>query len=797
MPVRIYDISKKLGLENKVILAKAKSLGIAAAKVPSSSLDKISAEYLEEQLCKDLPELAARLAPPPPPAPKAAPSEPIVVIKPPPEPPQPEVKEEPPKIEEAPPPVVPVVEVPKPPPPPAKPAGPKIGEKVGFIQLPARPQPRGADKAGAAKPPPSRPRGPQRTDSRQPFQRSSGGRQSAPSTREPAKPAAAPQPKFVAPATGEIIVIKPPIVVRELAAQLKQKPFKIIADLMELGVFANVNQAIDEKIAQQLCAKYGFRFEVEKRERGGGVVHAPIKKVELDVEDKLEQLKPRAPVVTIMGHVDHGKTTLLDVIRKANVAAGEAGGITQHIGAYTISVPHPERKNELAQITFLDTPGHAAFSSMRARGANVTDIVVLVVAANDGVMPQTLEALSHARAAKVPILVAVNKCDHPNANPMKVRQQLQDKGLVPDDWGGDTIFADVSALTKQGVDKLLELILLQAELLELKANPNRRAKGNVIESGVEPGGPTATVLVRKGTLRVSDIILCGEFYGRVRALIDEEGDRLKEAGPSVAVKVLGLNGVPDAGLEFSVVEDEKAARELAEQRAHEIKTQDLENRSKVTLENLFASLAAAQSKALKVVVKADTQGSVEAIVEALKKIEAEKVSLEIIHSDVGTITENDVALASASDAVILGFHARLDSTAAEKAKHEGVQIKLYAIIYELIDQVKEAMAGLLEPVVRENIIGSAEVRQIFELSKGAPVAGCMVASGRIVKGKVRVRRRKDVIYEGIAQSLRRFQDEVNEVRAGMECGIRIEGYSEFQVGDTIECYTTEKIAAKL
>jgi translation initiation factor IF-2 len=785
MPVRIYDISKKLGLENKAILAKAKSLGIAAAKVPSSSLDKISAEYLEEQLCIDHPELAAKLAPPPPPAPKAAPSEPIVVIKtPPPEPPKPEVKEEPP----------PVVEAPQPPPPPPKPAGPKIGEKVGFIQLPTR-LPRIGDKAGSVKHPPSRQSPPQKTEPRQ-AHRPTTGRQTATPSREAAKPAA-PQPKFIAPATGEIIIIKPPIVVRELATQLKQKPFKIIADLMELGVFANVNQAIDEKIAQQLCAKYGFRFEVEKRERGGGVVHAPDKKIELDVEDKPGQLKPRAPVVTIMGHVDHGKTTLLDVIRKSNVAAGEAGGITQHIGAYTITVPHPDRKKGLAQITFLDTPGHAAFSSMRARGANVTDIVVLVVAANDGVMPQTLEALNHAKAAKVPVLVAVNKMDHPNANPLKVRQQLQDKGLVPDDWGGDTIFVDVSALTKQGVDKLLEMILLQAELLELKANPDRRAKGNVIESGVEPGGPTATVLVRKGTLRVSDIILCGEFYGRVRALISEEGQRLKEAGPSVAVRVLGLNGVPDAGLEFSVVEDEKAARELAEQRANLTKAHDLENRSKVTLENLFASLAAAQSKSLKVVVKADTQGSVEAIVEALRKIESDKVTLEILHSDVGTITENDVALASASAAVILGFHARLDSTAAEKAKHEGVQIKLYAIIYELIDQVKEAMAGLLEPDVRESVIGSAEVRQIFELSKGVPVAGCMVSSGRIVKGKVRVRRRKDVIYEGIAQSLRRFQDEVNEVRAGMECGIRIEGYSEFQVGDAIECYTTEKVAAKL
>jgi translation initiation factor IF-2 len=605
-------------------------------------------------------------------------------------------------------------------------------------------------------------------------------------------------PKLVLPPDAQVISIKPPIVVRELADQLRQKPFKIIADLMESGVFANVNQAIDESVAQRICAKYGFRFEVEKRERGSGLVHAPIKTVELDVEDKLEDLAPRAPVVTIMGHVDHGKTTLLDVIRKSNVAAGEAGGITQHIGAYTISFPHPERKKEIAQITFLDTPGHAAFSSMRARGANVTDIVVLVVAANDGVMPQTLEALNHARAAKVPVLVAVNKMDHPNANALKVRQQLQDKGLVPDDWGGDTIFVEVSALTKQGVDKLIEMILLQADLLELKANPNRRAKGNVIESGLEPGGPTATVLVRKGTLRVGDVIICGQYYGRVRALISEEGKRLKEAAPSVAVKVLGVNGVPEAGLEFSVVEDERAARDLAEQRGQEAKALGQEaTRAKVTLENLFDQLASSTSKVLKVVVKADTQGSVEAIVDALKKIESEKVSLEVIHSAVGTITESDVALASASDAVILGFHTRIDSGVADKAKHEGVQIKLYAIIYELVDQVKEAMAGLLEPLLKDLTLGAAEVRKIFELSKGTPVAGCMVVSGRIVKGKVRVRRRKEIIYEGITQSLRRFQDEVNEVRAGMECGIRIEAFSDFQIGDNIECYAMEKVAQKL
>jgi len=832
MPVRIYDISKKLGLENKEVLSKAKELGIAAARVASSSLDKITAEFLEDELLKAHPDIAAKMAPVPAvEAPKPAPIEEkiVVITAPPPEVPAVdtqaeavtatttttlefgtagEIKEEFQPAEAAiaePPPAPPV----KPPPP----AGPKLGEKVGFIQLPTKPAPKPVEKPGAVKPPvPQKNFGPQAKPGYAPqskpgfgprppgkFGDKTNGKSAVPQRAPGARTPEPPSPARVAlPADAQVITIKPPIIVRDLAEQLKQKPFIVIGDLMKMGVFATVNQAIDEGTAQKVCAIHGFRFEVEKRERGGGVVHAPVKKVELDVEDKPEELRPRAPVVTIMGHVDHGKTTLLDVIRKSNVAAGEAGGITQHIGAYTISFPHPERKTELAQVTFLDTPGHAAFSSMRARGANVTDIVVLVVAANDGVMPQTLEALNHAKAAKVPIIVAVNKIDHPNANSMKVRQQLQDKGLVPDDWGGDTIFAEVSALTKQGVDKLIELLLLQADLLELKANPNRRAKGNVIESGLEPGGPTATVLVRKGTLRVGEVIICGQYYGRVRALINEEGKRLKEAAPSVAVKVLGLNGVPEAGLEFSVVEDEKSARDLAEQRMLEARALGQEAaRGKVTLENLFATLESQQSKVLKSVVKADTQGSVEAIVEALKKIESDKVSLEIIHSAVGTITESDVALASASNAVILGFHTRVDSGVADKAKHEDVQIKLYAIIYELIDEVKEGMAGLLDPLQKEVIIGSAEVRKIFELSKGAPVAGCIVSTGRIAKGKVRVRRRKEVIYEGLTQSLRRFQDEVTEVRAGMECGIRIEGFSDFQVGDAIECYSIEKIAQKL
>ena len=605
-------------------------------------------------------------------------------------------------------------------------------------------------------------------------------------------------PRAALPADAQVITMKPPIVVRDLAEQMKRKPFQLIADLMQMGIFANVNQAVDEPVAVKLCAKHGFKFEIEKRAKGEGQVHAPVKKTESDPEDKPEQLKPRPPVVTIMGHVDHGKTSLLDVIRKANVAAGEAGGITQHIGAYTIAVPHPERKGELAQITFLDTPGHAAFSAMRARGANVTDIVVLVVAANDGVMPQTLEALSHAQAAKVPILVAVNKCDHPNANPLKVRQQLQEKGLVSDEWGGNTLFVDCSALTKQGIDKLLEMVVFQADLLELKANPDRKAKGNVIESGLQAGGPTATVLVRKGTLRVGDIILCGSHYGRVRALINEEGERLKEATPSVAVRVLGLNGVPEAGQEFTIVENEKTARDIAEERALAEKAAEAEARQpRVTLENLFAKIAENQQLTLKVVVKADTQGSVEAIVEALKKIDSSKVTLDIVHHAVGTVTESDVDLAGASKCVVLGFHTRIDSGANEKAKQYGIQIKLYAIIYELIDEVKDAMAGLLPPVLKDVVVGSAEVRQLFELSKGGVVAGCSVTMGRIIKGKVRVMRRKNLVYEGVTLSLRRFQDEVNEVRSGLECGIRIDGFNEFQTGDTIECYTVEKVKQAL
>ena len=832
MPVRIYDIAKRLGIESKQVLAIAKELGIKEAKVPSSSLDKITAEFLEEKLGPMKPAVPAPVV--------EAPAPVVLITAPEPEPPPaPAPETEPQAVEaaapaSAEPPAAPIAHVelgveaaPEPvaaatpaaaaplapvvPQPPPEPPKLTVGQLIGRVDLSKfaarRPEPARDDRRAptgptqVARPGDSRGfQGNRPGDNRGGYQAARPGygqQQRGPATPPP--PPKPVDPRASLPSSAQIIMMKPPIVVRDLAEQMRRKPFQLIADLMQMGIFANVNQAVDEPVAIKLCAKHGFKFEVEKRAKGEGHVHAAPKKVEADpIDDKPEDLKTRPPVVTIMGHVDHGKTSLLDVIRKANVAAGESGGITQHIGAYTITVPHPEKKGEQAQITFLDTPGHAAFSAMRARGANVTDLVVLVVAANDGVMPQTLEALSHALAAKVPILVAVNKCDHPNANPTRVRQQLQEKGLTPDEWGGTTLFVDCSAVTKQGIDKLLEMIVFQTDLLELKANPDRKAKGNVIESGLQAGGPTATVLVRKGTLKVGDVILCGSHHGRVRALINEEGERLKIATPSVAVRVLGLNGVPEAGIEFVVVDNERSARDIAEERELAEKATDAEDRRpRVTLENLFAKIAENQQLTLKVVVKADTQGSVEAIVEALRKIETNKVALDIVHYAVGTVTESDVDLAGASKCVILGFHTRIDSGTNEKAKQFAVQIKLYAIIYELIDEVKEAMAGLLPPTLKDVVVGSAEVRQIFELSKGGAVAGCSVTLGRIVKGKVRVMRKKNLLYEGVTLSLRRFQDEVNEVRSGLECGIRIDGFNEFQLGDAIECYAVEKLKQAL
>ncbi len=591
----------------------------------------------------------------------------------------------------------------------------------------------------------------------------------------------------------KIVVIKPPIIVKDLAAKLGLKPYQIIHHLMEMNIFTSANQSLEEEVARKLCAKLNFTFEIEKREKGAGQVHAPIKIVEPPKAEPVapSELQSRPPVITFMGHVDHGKTSLLDAIRKARVVAGEAGGITQHIGAYTV-------KRGTHSITFLDTPGHEAFTAMRARGANVTDIVVLVVAADDGMMATTLEAINHARAAKVQIMVAINKIDLPGANLNRIKGQLQEHGLVPEEYGGDTIVCEVSATKGIGIEKLLEMMLLQAEILELKANPRGASRGTVIEAQFEQGrGPTATVLVRQGTLRVGDAVLAGPYYGRVKALINDLGQNVKEAGPSIPVKVLGLDGAPSPGEEFNVLKNEREARELAEDRRDKLRLGKLEAPPKITLENLFEAIADEKHKVLKLVIKGDVQGSVEAIVTSLKKIDSKKIDLDIVLSSAGAISESDVLLAKASQAIVIGFNTRTDNAAANAAKRENVQIKLFSIIYELIDQVKEAMAGLLDPELRETTLGHALVKQVFQLSK-YPVAGCSVTSGRIVRNaRARVVRRRQPIYDGQVVTLKRFQDDASEVRAGLECGIRLGDFNEYLVDDVIECYQLEKFAQSL
>ncbi len=591
----------------------------------------------------------------------------------------------------------------------------------------------------------------------------------------------------------KIVHLKSSITVKDLAPLIGIKPFQVIADLMALNIFANINQTIELDTVAKLCDKHNFILERERKDtsKGHHKVEVKVEAPKAPEKPKEEALKPRAPIVTFMGHVDHGKTSLLDAIRKARVAQGEAGGITQHIGAYSVT-----RNGQ--SITFLDTPGHAAFTAMRARGANVTDIVVLVVAADDGLMPQTLEAISHAKAAKVQIMVAINKIDLASANPDRVKTQLQEQGLSPEDWGGETICVPVSATKGTGVDELLDLIALQAEVLELKSDPNADARGIVIEAQLEQGrGPTANVIVKLGTLKVGDPFICGNYWGKVKQLIDDNGKPIKAAGPATPVKVLGLSGLPNAGDELVVMEDERSARILGEERLLEIRNNKLATPQRATLENLFANIAEGQKPTLQVVLKGDVQGSTEAIIGALKDIPQTKITLDIIHSAVGPVTESDVLLASASNAVIIGFSVKVENNALTVSKREGVQVKLYSIIYELIDQVKEAMAGMLEPELRESVIGHAEVRQVFDLTKGK-VAGCYVTDGRISRSaRARVLRKKQAVYDGGLATLRRFQDDVKEVRAGLECGIRLGDYSEYQAGDIIQCYTLEKVAQQL
>jgi translation initiation factor IF-2 len=606
-------------------------------------------------------------------------------------------------------------------------------------------------------------------------------------------PAAAPASEPSAPAGDEKIVhIKPPIIVRELAQQIGLKPFQLIHDLMDMNIFAAINHTIEPDVAAAICKKHGYTFEVEKREKGGGVHTRPVVVAEPPppVNQTKEELKPRAPIVTFMGHVDHGKTSLMDSIRKSRVAAGEAGGITQHIGAYGVVYKGQN-------ITFIDTPGHEAFTAMRARGAKVTDVVVLVVAADDGIMPQTNEAINHARAAKVPIIVAINKVDLVSANVDRVKTQLQDKGLTPEDWGGETICVPVSATKGTGIEQLLEMILLQSEIMELKASPTAPARATVIEAQIEPGrGPTATVIVQMGTLKVGQPFICGSFSGKVKSLINDVGENVKEAGPATPVKILGFTGLPNAGDELTAMDSEKSVRTLSEERLADLRNQKLAMPQRATLESLFDSMGDGQ-KSLLLILKCDVQGSAEALAQSLNQIESKKIDLELIHIGVGPITESDVLLATASNAVIVGFNVKVENQAASAAKREGVQIKLYSIIYELLDQVKEAMVGMLDPEVRESVVGHAEVRQVFELSKGT-VAGCFVTDGRIVRtGRARILRRRQAIYDGGLATLRRFQDDVKEVRAGVECGLKLGDFTEYEVGDIVECYNLEKVAQQL
>ena len=606
----------------------------------------------------------------------------------------------------------------------------------------------------------------------------------------------------------KIIHLKPPIIVKDLVAAMNVKAFLIMKDLMDLGIFANPNLTIEADIASKICEKHGFVFEKEKRQKGEGV-HKVETKVELppapptkpeevkaavkeeEKKDKPSEFKLRAPIVTFMGHVDHGKTTLMDAIRKARVAAGEAGGITQHIGAYSVEY-------NKQRITFLDTPGHAAFTAMRARGANVTDIVVLIVAADDGIMPQTIEAINHAKAAKVKMIVAITKIDAPGANVDRVKGQLQDRGLQPEDWGGEIGVCPVSAVKNIGVTDLLDRIQLEAEIMEIKATESGPARATVIEAQVEQGrGPTATLIVRSGTLKTGDAFICGNFDGKVKGLLDDYNKPMKSAGPSTPCKVLGFAGLPDAGDELVVLKNDREAKQLAAERQAELRMQKLATPQRATLENLFESIAAGQRPTLKVVVKADVQGSIEAIESSLDQIESKKVDLDFVHTAVGPISENDVLLATASNAVIIGFNVKVENVAATIAKREGVQIKLFSIIYELIDQVKEAMAGLLEPETREQVIGHAEVKKVFDLTKGK-VAGCAVTDGRMQRtARARVTRGRTPIYDGGFHTLRRFQDDVKEVRSGMECGIKLGEFNDYEVGDIIECYLLEKVPQKL
>ncbi|OQA29314.1 MAG: Translation initiation factor IF-2 [Verrucomicrobia bacterium ADurb.Bin345] len=614
-------------------------------------------------------------------------------------------------------------------------------------------------------------------------------------TEKAPKPAAPPPPppEPPAPVVEKKVILHGPIIVKELAEQLGVKPNQLIAELMTMNVFASINEKVDPRVVQQVAHKHGYTVEHEKKQpERPPPPPKPEEEKPAPVTDREQDKMPRPPIVTFMGHVDHGKTSLLDHIRRTRVAQGEDGGITQHIGAYMVTY------NDHT-ITFLDTPGHEAFTAMRARGATLTDIAVIVIAADDGIMPQTREAIQHAKAANVCMMIAINKVDLRTANVDRVKRQLQQEGLTPEDWGGDLVCCPVSAATGEGIDHLLEMILLQAEMLELKANPRRRGQGFVIEARLEAGmGPTANLLVRAGTLQVGDAIVCGPCWGRVKALINDVGVKVRTAGPSFAVKCLGLNSVPEPGTEFEVYPNDKAARAVATERMEKRRLEAISTPRRASLEDLLKPQSGPAVQELVVVLKADVQGSLEAIQQALRDIKSEKVTLKIALAGVGSINENDVLLASASNAIIIGFHVSKESGATAAAKREGVEVRLYSVIYELLDDIRDAMAGLLEPMLKQNVIGHAQIRQVFELSKKGRVAGCMVTDGRVTsRSRARVVRDGEVVYEGALASLKRFQNDASEVREGQECGIRLDNFPDFAAGDVIELYEVEKIEQSL
>lgn len=579
----------------------------------------------------------------------------------------------------------------------------------------------------------------------------------------------------------EVIEIENTITVGELAEKLKKPITEVIKQLIFTGVMAGINQEIDFDTASKVAEK--FEVDVVLKEEESGKVEEDT---EVEVEEENDEKRP--PIVTVMGHVDHGKTSILDAIKKSNVTQSEAGGITQHIGAYTVDVNGEK-------ITFLDTPGHEAFTAMRARGAKITDVVILVVAADDGIMPQTKEAISHCKAAEVPMIVAINKIDKDGANIDRVKQELTEYELIPEDWGGDTICVPVSAHTKEGLDTLLEMVVLSSEMLELKANSNRRAKGTVVEAKLDKGrGAVATLLVQNGTLNVGDAIIVGTSYGRIRAMFSDKGAKVKSAGPSVPVEILGLSDVPTSGERFNVVKDEKTARQMAENRKQNIKEEKFKKANKVSLEDLYSQIQEGKVKELDIVIKADVQGSVEAITQSLEKLSTDNVKVRVIHGGVGAITETDVILASASNALIIGFNVRPDTNAIASAEKEEVDIKTYRIIYDAIDDIKSAMVGLLDPEYKEVVQGRVEVRETYKVSSVGTIAGCYVLDGKITRNsKIRIVRNGIVILDGEILALKRFKDDVKEVATGYECGLSIVKFNDIKIGDVIESYIIEEI----